>query len=758
MSQLEACKVEEELNVKEIVVSRKDMSGSKCMEKVHANQIPLGEASEIKMQNGDICAGPTDKFGIADGFGTYLWSDGCLYEGDWVCGKATGRGKISWPSGTTYEGEFLAGNLHGVGTLERYGNTIYKGSWVMNVEHGLGRKLYSNGDIYEGLLKRGVQDGLGRYVWKDGNMYYGNWKRGNMCGQGSLTWQSRESYNGQWLDGLPYGHGTFIWADSSAYDGFWTRGKKDGKGIFHPPGSFHLHTLRPNNITTHDLTHVRKLSMFLLRQRFGRRTRSVKKSGNGRFSEKKSMLVLEREYAQGVLIGELAYDNLKSSLSRSGKLWPKDSEKQPKKAGEKIVKGHRSYDLMLNLQLGIRYSVGRVKQECSSELHHLDFSPRAREEINFPRKGSKTTPPHQSKDFKWTDYCPRVFRKIRSIFQISEVDYLLSLSENEGLRELCSPGKSGSAFFLSNDARYMIKTLRTFEVEVLLKMLLSYYDHLCKNAETSIVKFFGLHQVIPDGGKKIQVVTMGNIFCTELRIHRMFDLKGSLQGRSSKNIELDETTILKDQDLDFNFLLEPSWRLAFFEQLRKDCQFLESQNIMDYSLLLGVHVTAPTVSELSMSSFEETSLTAEQRDVQIKEETSLPSNLALVAHNKKGTTPSPHVRGNPLKVENVGHEEVDVMILATNSRLPVQLGVNMPAIAVCRQPRAPAPNQSDTEVYDVIIYVGIIDIFQSYGLQKRLEHVYKSLKYGLESISAVNPHLYADRLQEFIHRFFPPRL
>ncbi|MCO5599135.1 hypothetical protein L7F22_053235 [Adiantum nelumboides] len=110
----------------------------------------------------------------------------------------------------------------------------------------------------------------------------------------------------------------------------------------------------------------------------------------------------------------------------------------------------------------------------------------------------------------------------------------------------------------------------------------------------------------------------------------------------------------------------------------------------------------------------------------IKEETSLPPNLAL-------------------------NHSADVWFQIW---LSVKLGVNMPAIAVCRQPRASAPNQSDTEVYDVIIYVGIIDILQNYGLQKRLEHVHKSLKYDLESISAVNPHFYADRLQEFIHRFF----
>ncbi len=31
--------------------------------------------------------------------------------------------------------------------------------------------------------------------------------------------------------------------------------------------------------------------------------------------------------------------------------------------GETIYKGHRSYDLMLNLQLGIRWSVGKITPE-----------------------------------------------------------------------------------------------------------------------------------------------------------------------------------------------------------------------------------------------------------------------------------------------------------------------------------------------------------------------------------------------------------
>lgn len=45
------------------------------------------------------------------------------------------------------------------------------------------------------------------------------------------------------------------------------------------------------------------------------------------------------------------------------------------KLGETIYKGHRSYDLMLNLQLGIRHSVQQVAKEPTlkqlSDYHFL---------------------------------------------------------------------------------------------------------------------------------------------------------------------------------------------------------------------------------------------------------------------------------------------------------------------------------------------------------------------------------------------------
>jgi hypothetical protein len=47
-----------------------------------------------------------------------------------------------------------------------------------------------------------------------------------------------------------------------------------------------------------------------------------------------------------------------------GSLWLLAAQ-GPKRPGERIYKGHKSYDLMLNLQLGIRYSVGGVQARPS---------------------------------------------------------------------------------------------------------------------------------------------------------------------------------------------------------------------------------------------------------------------------------------------------------------------------------------------------------------------------------------------------------
>ncbi|KAH7297318.1 hypothetical protein KP509_26G065500 [Ceratopteris richardii] len=783
------------------------------------NLKPCKIVGEKFLSNGDVYVGSL-LGNVPDGFGKYLWSDGCMYEGDWEKGKKHGKGKISWPSGATYEGDFVDGHVNGMGAFTAFDNSVYKGDWFKNEKKGFGTKSYANGDVYEGSWDQGLPDGSGRYVWKNGNEYVGDWKNGAMCGKGLLRWACGDQYDGEWFQGLEHGHGTYTWADGSCYVGTWTKGLKDGKGTLMPPRRSHsygyasdldvnkgatfedLSSPRQNHYVSdseqciegvhrasnHDsingqLTYgeVSTSSEFgsTNSSSLGRRwddhstmeydleMKSNREDSNAIIDRYRLMeeatyvsLIVEREYVQGVLINEIAKKNPTLREAKPLRRWHRRKSREPMKPGEAIFKGHQSYDLMVNLQLGIRYSVGKITPLPVRELSPADFGPRARIGVNFPREGSQITPSHESVDFKWKDYCPMVFRHLRELFEIDSADYMLSICGDSALRELSSPGKSGSVFYLSNDDRFMIKTMRTAEVKALLGMLQNYYNHVRMYDNTLVTKFFGLHRIKPAGGPKVHFVVMGNVFCTELPIHRKFDLKGSSQGRSADKIKMDENTTLKDLDLDFIFHLDPSWQLALLRQIDLDCKFLEHERIMDYSLLLGIHFRAPQFSAVFSSHPSQQQTLCDGGQKFYDSDTS--NALYLVAHEPQKNTAlaSPHIRGSPLKTAAGGDKEVDLLLPGT-ARLRIQLGVNMPARA---DRRLVAGSDLDLsrgqleESFDVVLYCGIIDILQQYDIVKKLEHAYKSLHFDAYTISAVDPSVYASRFQDFMSHVFPEHL
>jgi len=57
-----------------------------------------------------------------------------------------------------------------------------------------------------------------------------------------------------------------------------------------------------------------------------------------------------------------------------------------------------------------RHAVGRQSAPTSLDLKSSAFDPKEKVWTRFPPEGSKHTPPHQSGDFRWKDYCPLVFR------------------------------------------------------------------------------------------------------------------------------------------------------------------------------------------------------------------------------------------------------------------------------------------------------------------------------------------------------------
>jgi len=89
----------------------------------------------------------------------------------------------------------------------------------------------------------------------------------------------------------------------------------------------------------------------------------------------------------------------------------------------------------------------------------------------------------------------------------------------------------------------------------------------------------------------------------------------------------------------------------------------------------------------------------------------------------------------------------------------VQLGVNMPAQATRKIVEDKVEEAKEVElfeVYDVVLYMGIIDILQSYNLKKKIEHSYKSLQFDPITVSVVEPKMYAQRFLKFLEeKVFP---
>ncbi|XP_022863788.1 phosphatidylinositol 4-phosphate 5-kinase 8-like isoform X1 [Olea europaea var. sylvestris] len=558
---------------------------------------------EKVFSNGDIYLG-NFKGMLPHGNGKYTWSDGTIYDGDWEEGKMTGKGKIVWSSKATYEGDIAGSYLHGFGTFTASDGSIYRGSWNMNSQHGIGRKQYQNSDIYDGCWREGVREGGGRYAWSNGYLYIGNWKKGKMSGRGVMRWSNGDLFDGFWLNGLRHGSGFYRFADGSYYFGTWTKGLKDGRGIFYLAGSKHLseHNLEGlEDKKTKMLSHSSSLDSEESVIPSVKHSLSDKIShsflrGSGRMSHKtisldadwgctdptrkitsslscslrdsrselqdNSAVAYEREYMQGVLIKERTRNI--SKLSRKNKHHLKFAKEVQRSSFVNFFESHRSYYLMLSLQLGIRYTVGRITPVPMREVRPSDFGEHARIRMYFPSNGSQLTPPHNSVDFFWKDYCPMVFMNLREMFKLNAADYMMSICSDDGLKELSSPGKSGSLFYLSNDDKFVIKTLKKFELKALIKMLPHYYKHVQEHENTLITKFFGVHRIALKHGKKVRFVVMGNMFCTELRIHHRYDLKGSSQGRSTKKDEIDESTTLKDLDLTYEFHMDRSLRESLF--------------------------------------------------------------------------------------------------------------------------------------------------------------------------------------------------
>ena len=729
--------------------------------------------ARVNLKGGDVYRGPWID-GAPVGFGRYSWANGSEYAGEFVSGEPSGSGTYDWASGGVYKGEFERGKMNGTGTYTSPSGTEYRGSWKDGKKHGWGMQNFANDDRYEGMWKDGLAHGPGTYRWssRDGeegqDEFDGEWLDGMMHGWGTLRWASGDRYDGNWCKGEISGHGSLTWRDGSSFSGQWKRGKRDGSGAFMMPpmqekdtGGFlrsisnmgGLKRLQPKTSfeeveQADESTEIDDAYVLLCK-----------------CSEDK---VVDQEVVESERVGH------KHSTWLSSPMTSRSQKVRQVLHGETIYKGHGSYELMIQLRMGIRWSVGKTKGVASMKLAPADFERTVRQ--IFPRSGSSATPPHFARTFKWKEYRPEVFRKLRARWNVDPADFVLSLCGDQALSELASPGKSGSVFYVSHDDKFIIKTMRKSEMLNLKSWLHLYYKHVHEYPESLLPKFFGIYSIKALGSAtKVRVVVMANLFPSKYPIHRTFDLKGSRHGRFTKptSVGNENPTVFKDLDISSKFRVEEGKRDKLLHQLRTDCALLQRLRVMDYSLLVGVHILPPSPSQGDVSSpvgghdrgdsydSAPTWGGVEWREQAIQAVRQNFKALDLYESRKKfgfahGIDTTAASTGESLRPPP-GTDE----LLARSAGAETRLGVAMSAVAVHGRvikkqhqlPKGKSALEEHSDPHDVILHMGIIDILQEYTTSKSLETKMMGAM-GKKSFSSIEPTAYSKRFLKFITRLF----
>ncbi|XP_043993498.1 phosphatidylinositol 4-phosphate 5-kinase type-1 alpha-like isoform X2 [Gambusia affinis] len=372
--------------------------------------------------------------------------------------------------------------------------------------------------------------------------------------------------------------------------------------------------------------------------------------------------------------------------------------------GETVYKKTTSSTLKAAIQLGITHTVGSLNQKPERDVLLQDFE--VVESIFFPCEGSNLTPGHHYGDFRFKTYAPMAFRYFREMFGIRPDDYMYSLC-NESLIELSSSGASGSLFYLSSDDEFIVKTVQHKEAEFLQKLLPGYFMNLNQNKRTLLPKFYGLY-CVQAAGKNIRIVVMNNLLPSSVRMHLKFDLKGSTYKRRASPKER-EKAVPTFKDLDFihdmneGLFLEADTYNAVCKTIQRDCLLLQSFKIMDYSLLVGIHNLDQACRE---------------------------QNTAAAAAAAAEGAARPQVQ------KSLYSTAIEAIQAETGRVEPVDQTGGIPA--------------RNSKGERLLVYIGIIDILQSYRLVKKLEHSWKSLVHDGDTVSVHRPSFYADRFQRFM--------
>ncbi|XP_032721831.1 phosphatidylinositol 4-phosphate 5-kinase-like protein 1 isoform X2 [Lontra canadensis] len=285
------------------------------------------------------------------------------------------------------------------------------------------------------------------------------------------------------------------------------------------------------------------------------------------------------------------------------------------------------------------------------------------------------------------------FAWLRQSLGLAEEDYQAALGPGGPYLQFLSTSKSKASFFLSHDQRFFLKTQRRREVRALLAHLPRYVQHLQRHPHSLLARLLGVHSLRVARGKKEFFIIMLSVFYPAGRISERYDIKGCEVSRWVEPAPEGSPLVLVLKDLNFQgktIDLGPqrSWLL---HQMELDTAFLRELNVLDYSLLMAFQ--------------------------RLHEDERGPGSSLLFRTVRS-------VRGVQ-SPEEPGSQNRRLLPDSPNA-LHILDG----------------PEQR--------YFLGLVDLATVYGLRKRLEHLWKTLRYPGRTFSTVSPARYARRLCQWV--------
>lgn len=415
--------------------------------------------------------------------------------------------------------------------------------------------------------------------------------------------------------------------------------------------------------------------------------------------------------------------------------------------GMAVFFGHESWNIMLNMMVGIKLAASRVRSVPDRPVQSFDFV--TKETFSILPKAARATEAVLRPDYeavRFVDYAPIAFRRLRAQDGLTEDEYLDSagpeqllgnmvLGNLSSLSELSSEGKSGALFYYTADGKFLVKTMTTLAAKFFRHILPLYFHHITRDNPSSLLtRFYGFHSIRTKSKlnrkkvNKVYLVVMRNIFHTTRPLHRRYDLKGSWVGRTAwpttmPASALDASVALKDLDftrIQERLILTTQMRDSLLSVLQKDTAFLESVEVFDYSLLLGVHVkNLPQGTRLSPG-------------IAVHS-----AHDSLFSHHKFSQSVNPTFESLH---EDASTYLEDEELSSLKSELPPWLSQDG------------VPSADGRAIY----FCGLIDVLTKYSKRRKFENFVKSIANDSAGVSCVPPPIYARRFFAAISNSIQP--